>query len=98
MVDTSSSAFAIEDKKFLSACLALGRQYCLQRRIRNAESVSKVLLKNGIRLASNRDLLAGAPVELEAGREQLASELRATVRRLDAIDALDSARRAGALA
>ena len=53
-------------------------------------------MKSG--LASNRGVLDGDPVTLESGREQLAAELRTTIRRLNAIDALDSARRAGALA
>src|SRR6185436_3078980 len=38
---------AIEDAAFLSRCLALGKQYRLQRRISNSESVSKVLFENG---------------------------------------------------
>jgi glycerol-3-phosphate O-acyltransferase len=87
-----------DDETLVSECMVWGKQYALQRRIRSAESVSKNLLKNGVRLAANRGLLDGDSAALEAGREQLAAELRTTIRRLDAIDALDSARRAGALA
>ena len=75
-----------------------GKQYVLQRRMRSAESVSKSLLGNGLKLAANRGLLDGSPGELVAGRERFAAELRTTIRHLDAIDALESARRAGALA
>jgi glycerol-3-phosphate O-acyltransferase len=78
-------------------CLEWGRQYLRQRRIRSAESVSKTLLQNGARLAENRLLLAGEPSELAERRLRLAHELHDTIRRIDAIDALASARRAGAL-
>ena len=87
-----------DDEKLLAECIAWGRQYALQRRLRSVESVSKQLLRNGLRLASNRGLLAGDRTVLGAARDQFGSELRLTIRRLDAIDALDSVRRAGALA
>ena len=78
-------------------CLKWGRQYLLQRRIRSAESVSKAILANGLRLADNRGLIGGEPSELAEGRVRFSSELDDTIRRIDAIDALASARRAGAL-
>ena len=87
----------VEEKDLVRDCMVWGQQYALQRRIRSAESVSKVLLENGVRLASNRGLLQGEPSVLEAGRLRLADELHDTIRRIDAIDALASARRAGAL-
>ena len=40
-----------------SECLALGRQYHLQRRIHSAASCSKVLIQSAMRLADNRGLL-----------------------------------------
>jgi glycerol-3-phosphate O-acyltransferase len=90
---------AVEDRAALAdECMKWGRQYALQRRIRSAESVSRNLLANGLRLAENRGLLHGGSRALISGREQLSSELRTAIRRVDAIDALDSARRAGALA
>lgn len=95
---TLNGETAPDDEKLLAECIAWGRQYALQRRLRSVESVSMHLLRNGLRLASNRGLLAGDRAELGARRDRLASELRTTIRRLDAIDALDSARRAGALA
>ena len=78
-------------------CLDWGKQYLRQRRIHSAESVSKTLLENGVRLAENRQLLDGEASDLSERRLRLAHELHDTIRRLDAIDALASARRAGAL-
>jgi glycerol-3-phosphate O-acyltransferase len=78
-------------------CLAWGKQYVRQRRIRSRESVSKTLLQNGVRLAGNLELLSGDSTPLGEGRLRLALELHDTIRRIDAIDALASARRAGAL-
>ena len=70
------------------------RQYRLQRRIRSAESVSKVLFATALRLARNRKLVAG-PAGLAPARAAFAVELRECIRRVDAIDALAASRRAG---
>ncbi|MBW2272950.1 MAG: glycerol-3-phosphate 1-O-acyltransferase [Deltaproteobacteria bacterium] len=87
---------ALEDEgRFLRECLALGRQYELQRRIRSPESVSKVLFANALRLAGNRKLLQGEPEQLDQGRRAFAQEIRRVVRRVDAIEALAAARTAG---
>ena len=86
-----------DESKLLRECMIWGKQYTLQRRIRSAESVSKILLQNGFSLARNRGLLVGEPDTLAAARECLVDELRETSRRVNAIDALASARRAGAL-
>lgn len=87
-----------DESKLLRDCMVWGKQYTLQRRIRSAESVSKILLQNGLSLARNRGLLVGEPDAIEASRRLLVDELRETSRRVNAIDALASARRAGALA
>ncbi|MBW1883864.1 MAG: glycerol-3-phosphate 1-O-acyltransferase, partial [Deltaproteobacteria bacterium] len=87
-----------DESKLLRDCMVWGKQYTLQRRIRSAESVSKILLQNGLKLARNRGLLVGEPGEIEESRKVLVDELRETGRRVNAIDALASARRAGALA
>jgi glycerol-3-phosphate O-acyltransferase len=88
----------IEDEKHLVRdCLEWGKQYLRQRRIRSAESVSKALLENGARLAQNRGLFDGEASALREARLHLSQELHDTIRRLDAIDALASARRAGSL-
>lgn len=52
----------VDEAALLRDCLALGRQYSLQRHVKRAESVSKVLFQTALRLARNRDLLApGSP-------------------------------------
>ena len=86
----------LEDQdEFLTGCLALGRQYALQRRIRNPESISKVLFATGVRLAGNRSLLVGESTELVRERRAFAEEIRKVINRVDAIEALASARAAG---
>jgi len=85
------------EAEFVRDCLALGKQYLRQRRIRSAESISKSLLESGVRLAANRGLLGGERSVLAEGRRRFAHEVHDTVRRIDAIDALATARRAGAL-
>jgi glycerol-3-phosphate O-acyltransferase len=84
-----------DEKRFVAGCLALGKQYVLQRRIRSAESVSKVLFETAVRLAKNRNLLDGASSDVALRRRQFADEIRDAVRRVDAIDALAASRRAG---
>ncbi|MFT5441852.1 MAG: glycerol-3-phosphate O-acyltransferase [Myxococcota bacterium] len=86
-----------DEKKILRDCMVWGKQYTLQRRIRSAESVSKFLLQNGLSLARNRGLLEGEGEALAANRQQLVDDLRESLRRITIIDALASARRAGAL-
>jgi glycerol-3-phosphate O-acyltransferase len=89
-------AAPLEDQdEFLKGCLALGRQYALQRRIRNPESISNVLFATGVRLARNRGLLEGEPEELVEGRRAFAEEIRRVINRVDAIEALAAARAAG---
>ncbi len=89
---------AEDEKQLLRDCMVWGKQYTLQRRIRSAESVSKTLLQNGIRLASNHGLLDADSSELRDRRAAFADEIRESIRRINAIDALASARRAGAIA
>jgi len=84
-----------DDGAFLSGCIALGRQYALQRRIRSAESISKVLFGTALRLARNRGLLESGAPDLTARRRAFAEEIRQAVRRVDQIDALAASRRAG---
>jgi glycerol-3-phosphate O-acyltransferase len=86
---------ALDEPAFLSAAIALGKQYELQRRIRSAESVSKVLFTTALRLARNRGLVAPGGDDLVERRRAFAEEIRAAIRRVDAVDALAAARRAG---
>jgi len=85
----------VEPAAFLRRCLALGRQYQLQRRIRSAESVSRALFETGLKLAQNRGLLEPGGPELVARRAAFAEEIRRALRRAEAIDALAASRRAG---
>ena len=84
----------LEEKKLVDEALALGRQWALQRRIRSAESVSKSLFQNALKLAANRGLLEAGP-ELAERRRAFARELRDAVRRVEMIQALARARQSG---
>ena len=85
----------VEEAAFLTTCLALGKQYRLQRRIRRTESVSKVLFGTALRLAQNRELLDPAASDVAERRRAFAAEIRAVIRRIDAVDALAASRLAG---
>jgi glycerol-3-phosphate O-acyltransferase len=85
------------ETELLRRCLGLGKQYHLQKRIRNGESVSSVFFATGMRLARNRGLIDGDTEEVIEKRAAFAAELRDTVRRIDAIEALAAGRRAGLL-
>ncbi len=84
-----------DERRFLDDCLALGKQYTLQRHIRSEESVSKVLFGNGLRLARNRELVEPGGPELAERRHAFAKQLSAVIRRIDAVEALVRARHAG---
>jgi glycerol-3-phosphate O-acyltransferase len=85
----------VDEKEFLDECLALGKQYLLQRRIQSAESISTVLFKSALRLAGNRDLVEGEGLELLQRRSEFAAEIRGVVRAVDVVEALEAARAAG---
>jgi len=85
----------VDEKDFLAECLALGRQYRLQRRIQSEESISAVLFQTAAKLAANRDLVEGGGPELLDRRTVFAWEIRDVIRRIDAVEALAAARRAG---
>jgi glycerol-3-phosphate O-acyltransferase len=85
----------LDEPAFQKDCLALGQQYVLQHRVRSAESVSQVLFGNALRLARNRGLLEPGGDELREARRGFAAEIRQVLRRVDAIEALVRARRAG---
>jgi glycerol-3-phosphate O-acyltransferase len=95
LLERRDPAAAFDEAAFLKECLGLGRQYVLQHRIRSAESVSQVLFGNALRLARNRQLLGPGDAALADARRGFAAELRESLRRVDAIEALVRARRAG---
>jgi len=95
---TWDAAKPIDPDVFFGHCMALGKQYHLQRRIRSAESLSKVLFETALRLARNRRLVdpdPAAPEALTQRRRAFAEEIRATLKRVDAIGVLAASRRAG---
>jgi glycerol-3-phosphate O-acyltransferase len=75
----------LDERRFLSSCLALGRQFLLQGRVRSPESVSKPLFRNGLELARNRQLVAPGPGIAER-RHAFTLELRDIIRRTDAVE------------
>jgi glycerol-3-phosphate O-acyltransferase len=85
----------VEEEPFLRECLALGRQYALQRRIEKQESVSKVIFASALKLARNRGLCDPATPDLAARRRAFAHELREVIRRVEGVQALVRARQAG---
>jgi len=89
-----STETSLDEAAFLSKCLSWGKQYQLQRRIRSAESVSKVLFETALRLARNRSLIDPGP-DLASRRAIFAEEIRDVIRRIDTIDTLAASRRAG---
>ena len=84
-----------DQSAFLGRCMGLGKQYLLQRRIQNAESVSKVLFETALKLARNRELLDPGPPDLVERRRSFADEIRTAVRRADAVELLAQSRVAG---
>jgi len=85
----------VEEGPFLDACLGLGRQYHLQRRVHSTSSVSKVLFQTALKLAANRGLLDPGEPELAEWRRVFAAQIRTALRHIDAVDALAASRRAG---
>jgi len=92
---TLDPAQPVDEKRFLSDCLGLGRQYELQKRIHAADSISKVLFQSALKLADNRGLLEPGGLEVTEARDAFAEEIRDAVRRIDIIVALAAGRRAG---
>jgi glycerol-3-phosphate O-acyltransferase len=72
----------------LRECIGRGRQYQLQRNLHSPESVSKELFESALRLAANRDLVAPGDEGLRERRAAFAEEIRAEVRRVEAVAAL----------
>ncbi len=86
---------AVDEKALQARCLARGRQYLLQRRIRSTESVSKVLFETALRLARNRGLMKADEPEIAERRRRFALEIRDVQRRIDAVGALAASRFVG---
>gem|GEM_PF-112081 len=85
----------VDEKAAVAACLGLGRQYMLQRRVTSSEAVSAPLFRNGLALAANRGLLA-AGGDVRARRIAFAAELTDVLGRLEQINQHELARIAAA--
>ena len=90
---TAQPADAPIDKAgFVAECVNVGRQYLMQRRLRNPECVSKELFGNAWQLAANRQLIKPGEAGLAARRAAFAAELAELVAAVGAIDELDRQR------
>jgi glycerol-3-phosphate O-acyltransferase len=87
-------ALPLDEARLVAECMALGRQYHLQRRIHSAASVSQPIFRSALQLARNRELLGTGGEELAERRRAFAQEVAAAIRRVEAIDALAASRRA----
>lgn len=76
---------AAQEKDVLTAADGLGRQYLLEKTIRNPEAVSRQLFATAWQLASNVKLVEPGP-DLAARREGRSKVLRATLAALDQIE------------
>lgn len=85
----------VEARPFLDECVAVGRQYLLQRRINSPESVSKELFEGALRLAANRDLVDPGRAELAQRRAGFAREVAEVVRLVAVASELDAETAAG---
>lgn len=78
----------VDDARFLDDCLRVGRQWVLQGRLSNAESLSLELFKNGLQLARHRSLVEGSGPTITQKRREFQDELRIVIDRIDTIAAL----------
>lgn len=76
---------AAQEKAVLAAADGLGRQYLLEKTIRNPEAVSRQLFATAWQLAGNLRLVEPGP-DLAARRESRSRVLRATLAALDQIE------------
>jgi glycerol-3-phosphate O-acyltransferase len=90
-----SPAAEFEQGPFVDDCLRLGRQYLLQGRVKSPGSISKPLFETAVRLAANRGLVEPGGQGLSGRRKEFAAEVRDALRRVEIIEALAAARRAG---
>ena len=76
---TREPAAPVDQDALVAESLGVARQRWLQRDLHSAESISKDLMTNAVKLAGNRDLLGPGGDELRAARESFAAELGAVV-------------------
>lgn len=86
----------VDEKNLIAECIAVGRQYVLQKRLRNPECVSRELFTNALALAANRGLLRPGAEDLADRRRRFAEETAAALAGVVAIGELDYRLRHGA--
>ena len=79
----------MDEQKLLAQCIAVGRQYVLQKRLQSPECVSRELFTNALALAANRGLLQSGAEGLADKRRRFAEETAAAVADVAAIGELD---------
>jgi glycerol-3-phosphate O-acyltransferase len=79
----------VDEQKFLAQCVAVGRQYVLQERLRNPECVSRELFTNALALAANRGLLELGTDHLAERRRGFVEETRTVLSGVTAIGEFD---------
>jgi glycerol-3-phosphate O-acyltransferase len=77
----------VDERKLLTDCGAVGRQYMLQHKIQSAESVSKHLFQTGLQLVKHQKLLEITD-NVAGRRKAFAASLGDIMRRIDTIEAL----------
>lgn len=90
-----SASARLDEGAFLQRCVASGKQYHLQRRIRSAESVTRVIYETALKLMHNRDLVEAGSSDLRDRREALAEEIRDVLHRIEIMSAWQAAKMAG---
>jgi glycerol-3-phosphate O-acyltransferase len=83
------SEVPVDEEFFLARCIAVGKQFVLQKRLRNPECVSLELFRNALALAANRGLLHMGAEDLGDKRRQFAEETATAVAAVAAIGELD---------
>lgn len=79
----------VDEKRFVTECLGVARQYRLQHKLASAESISKELFATALKLAGNRNLLEPSDGVGEA-RAAFKAQIETLVRRVGRIRALAS--------
>jgi glycerol-3-phosphate O-acyltransferase len=91
---TRAGPEAASNDALLAATMHLGQQYLLQRRVRSAESISKVLFQSALKLLENRKLM-GPGADVVERRKAFSDAMRGVLRRVDGVASLAAGRRAG---
>lgn len=90
-----SASASLDEDAFLQRCVASGKQYHLQRRIRSAESVTRVIYETALKLMANRDLVEPGSPALRDRREAFATEIRDILHRIEIMSAWQATKMAG---